>query len=133
MKNMAQTFLIFDFGSNEEVAQQARLTIDRWRQGFRLDKKLLVKFDRKEAGETGGGKAGVSSSGKKAGKEASKQEDGRILLLVRLDFSDHERLTNQRWLDRIPTETLFKDASPKVIRHADPEFAATAERFDALD
>ena len=46
---MAQTFLIFDFGKNEETAQQARHTIDRWKQGFRLDKKMLLKFDRKDA------------------------------------------------------------------------------------
>ena len=50
-KDMAQTFLVFDFGGNEESAQQARLTLERWKQGFRLDKKLLLKFDRQDVAE----------------------------------------------------------------------------------
>jgi hypothetical protein len=111
---MAQTFLLFDFGSDEEAAQQARHTVDGWRQGFRLDKKLLLKFDRKEDG-----------------KPDSK--NGVVRLIVRLDFSDHEKLSQQRWIDRIPGEEHFKGAHPKVIRPGDKEFAATAERFDALD
>jgi hypothetical protein len=117
---MAQTFLIFDFGSNEDAAQQARHTIDRWKQGFRLDKKLLLKFDRGTSGEAKDGK-----------KEAAESQP--IQLIVRLDFSDHERLSHQRWVDRIPGEAPFKDAKPKVVRHGDAEFAGTAERFDALD
>src|ERR1700730_7497855 len=51
-KSMAQSFLVFDFGSDEELAQQARHRVDGWKQGFRLDKKLLLKFDRSEAPET---------------------------------------------------------------------------------
>ena len=46
---MAQSILIFDFGSNEDAAQQARLKVDAWQQGFRLGKKILLKFDRKES------------------------------------------------------------------------------------
>jgi hypothetical protein len=117
---MAQTFLKFDFGSNEEAVQEARLRVERWKQGFRLDKKLLMKFDREEA-EAGGGEKQAPS------------ENGRIVLLVRLDFSDHEKLSQQRWLDRIPSEAPFRDAQPKVIRHGDAEFASTAERFENLD
>jgi hypothetical protein len=45
---MAHSFLVFDFGTNEEAAQQARHRVDRWKQAFRLDKKLLLKFDREE-------------------------------------------------------------------------------------
>jgi hypothetical protein len=115
---MAHSFLIFDFGSNEEAAQQARHRIEGWKQAFRLDKKLLFKFDRGEA------EAGQ--------KEKAASEDGRIVLLLRLDFSDHERLSHQRWLERIPAEALFRDAQPKVIRPGDAEFASTSERFDAL-
>ena len=48
MQGMAHSFLIFDFGNNEESAQQARHRIEGWKQGFRLDKKLQVKFERKE-------------------------------------------------------------------------------------
>ena len=48
IKCMAHSFLVFDFGGNEDAAQQARHRIDGWKQGFRLDKKLQLKFDRKE-------------------------------------------------------------------------------------
>src|SRR3989442_513882 len=45
---MPQSYLIFDFGANEEAAQQARHRIEGWKQAFRLDKKLLLKFERSE-------------------------------------------------------------------------------------
>ena len=82
---MAQSFLIFDFGTDEEAAQEARHRIDRWKQAFRLDKKLLLKFDREEREE----------------KKGNGTEGQRIRVIVRLDFSDHEKLSQQRWLDRI--------------------------------
>ena len=49
---MAHSFLIFEFGGNEETAQQARHKIEAWKQGYRLDKKLQVKFDRGEEATT---------------------------------------------------------------------------------
>ena len=121
---MAQTFLLFDFGGNEESAQRARHTLEGWKQAFRLDKKVLLKFDREEE---------EKSEGKKGEGKKAEDENGRVRILVRLDFSDHERLSHQRWLERIPKEEHFKDAHPTIIRHGDPAFAATAERFDALD
>lgn len=140
---MAQSFLIFDFGTNEELAQQARHKVDGWKQGFRLDKKLLLKFDRAEAPkeaeteeteEEPASKKGAKKSGKaaKAANAKEKEPEEKIQLIIRLDFSDHERLSHQRWLDRIPTEAPFKDAQAKIIRHNDAEFAGTAERFDSL-
>ena len=114
---MAHSFLIFDFGTNEEAAQQARHKVEGWRQGFRLGNKLMVKFDRGDE---------TSAEG-----DAAKQNGVKVM--VRLDFSDHEKLSHQRWLDRIPSEALFRDAKPKVLRQGDPEFASAAERFDALD
>jgi len=136
---MAQSFLIFDFGSDEELAQQARHRVDGWKQGFRLDKKLLLKFDRAEASgsEANPGaeeKTSASSRGKKSAKAASdaKNEQGKIQLIIRLDFSDHERLSHQRWLERIPSEAPFKDRHSKIVRQNDAEFAGTAERFDSL-
>lgn len=149
---MAQSFLVFDFGTNEELAQQARHKVDGWKQGFRLDKKLLLKFERAEAPETAGTpetpdtedteeeptpKKGAKKSGRaaksaKAANAKDKEPQEKIQLIIRLDFSDHERLSHQRWLDRIPTEAPFKDAQAKIIRHNDAEFAGTAERFDSL-
>ena len=40
-RDMAQTIMIFDFGTNEEAAQQARHKIEGWKQGFRLGEKML--------------------------------------------------------------------------------------------
>ena len=142
-QSMPQSFLVFDFGSDEESAQQARHKVDGWKQGFRLDKKLLLKFDRSaasEAEDNGGaksaaneGKKGAKSRGKEAGeKSAGKSAEEKIQLIIRLDFSDHERLSHQRWLERIPAEAPFKDAQPKIIKQNDAEFAGTAERFESL-
>src|ERR1039457_4832717 len=149
---MAHSFLIFDFGVNEEAAQQARHRIDGWRQGFRLDKKLQLKFERKEleakqdtASEPSPKEAKGSSQKEakprakpKAAGEADEEArsspaaQSEIRLIVRLDFSDHEKLSHRQWLERIPSEDPFKAAKPKVVRSGDPEFAATAERFDSL-
>jgi len=126
---MAYTYLIFDFGSNEEAAQQARHKVEGWKQGFRLGNKLLVKFDRGDEESTGSEESGKAAGGKKA----ASTEKQTLIVMVRLDFSDHEKLSHQRWLDRIPTEPLFRDAKPKVLRQGDPEFAGAAEKFDALD
>ena len=125
---MAHSYLIFDFGSNEEAAQQARHRVEGWKQGFRLGKKLLVKFDRGDEETSGAGNAGKPDA---ADKDASSEKQA-IVVMVRLDFSDHERLSHQRWLERIPSEELFRDAHPKVIRQGDAEFASAAERFEAL-
>jgi hypothetical protein len=153
MQGMAHSFLIFDFGGNEEAAQQAFHRIAGWKQGFRLDKKLQVKFERKEAeakpdaasaappkteksGAKGKAKAGAKSkSGGEPAAEAASAPDepAQIRLIVRLDFSDHEKLSHQRWIERIPTDELFKDAHPQIIRAGEPEFKPTSDLFDSLD
>jgi hypothetical protein len=145
---MAQSILIFDFGTNEEAAQQGRHKVDAWQQGFRLGKKILLKFDRKEsngsadAAATGDANETSAAKGKPAKKGSAKAKsasagDGKtaagVRLLIRLDFSDHERLTLQRWLDRIPSEEPFKSAKGETIRHGDASFAAAAELFESLD
>jgi hypothetical protein len=149
---MAYSFLIFDFGGDEDAAQQARHRIEGWRQGFRLDKKLQLKFERKELEakqEPTTEPASKSSKGSSKGKAAAKpkaksagvaeSEGGAnapsasgIRMIVRLDFSDHEKLSHQRWLERIPTEEPFKTAKPKVLRPGGPEFEKTEELFDSL-
>ena len=144
---MAHSFLVFEFGANEELAQQARQRLEGWKQAFRLDRKLLLKFDRSSPpgeveakgeaiGETKGAKK--SKKAEKAEKvekaeKGEKAEAEKIQLLVRLDFSDHEKLSHQHWLERIPSEDPFKAAKPKIVRSSDPEFAAIAEQFDSLD
>ncbi len=152
MQGMAHSFLIFDFGGNEEAAQQARHRIEGWKQGFRLDKKLQVKFERKESEAKSADSAPAPKSAKhaakgktkasaksKSGDESSSKADssavdpGQIRLIVRLDFSDHEKLSHQRWIDRIPIEEPFKDANPQIIRAGEPAFKATSDLFDSLD
>ncbi len=109
---MAQSYLIFNFGTNEEAAQQARHRIEGWKQGFRLGGKLMAKFDRQEPEKKNGGEL--------------------IRVIVRLDFSDHEKLSHHRWIERIPGEEPFKSASPEVIGRGDAAFEKTAELFDSL-
>jgi hypothetical protein len=109
---MAQSYLIFDFGANEQAAQQARHKLEGWQQAFRLGKKIQLKFERETPEKKNGGE--------------------HIRILVRLDFSDHERLSHHRWLDRIPGEEPFKSAAPQVVRPGDDGFASVTERFDAL-
>jgi hypothetical protein len=152
MQDMAHSFLIFDFGNDEETAQQARHRIEGWKQGFRLDKKLQVKFERKEpeansdaatatppktapkSGAKGKGKPGGKSKSKKdSGADDSQDDASQIRLIVRLDFSDHEKLSHQRWIERIPTEEPFKSAHPRIFRGGEPEFKATSDLFDSLD
>lgn len=130
---MAHDFLIFDFETNEEAAQQARHRVEGWTQGFRLGKKMLLKFEREEAKEAGNSAAKSAGSKKKsAAKENATEGAGRVRVLIRLDFSEHEKLSHQRWLDRIPTEEPFKVAKTEIVRQGDPEFDETAELFDSL-
>jgi hypothetical protein len=154
MRDMAYSFLIFDFGRSEDAAQKARHRIDGWKQGFRLDKKLQLKFERQEeetkplatpaASKPKPAKSESKAKGKQKAKDKSDDESGAktdsspaessdIRLIVRLDFSDHEKLSHQRWLDRIPTEEPFSTASPKIVRAGDPEFQKVSDLFDSLD
>ena len=112
---MAQSYLIFDFGGNEEAAQQAVHRVEGWKQGFRLGAKLQLKFERQTAEKPG-----------------SEDGGGQIRLFVRLDFSDHEKLSYTRWFERIPTEAPFKGLPIEIIRQGDASFAKTAETFGDL-
>ena len=141
---MAQTYLLFDFGADEAKVQQARHKLDGWRQAFRLDKKLQFKFDRGEnaAGEAAPaetpaklekGKAEKSKAKPKRSGEDAPEKNGNVKLIVRLYFSGHEKLSEQRWMKQIPSEEPFKGASPRVVPEGAPEFAETLQRFDSLD
>jgi hypothetical protein len=140
---MAQTILIFDFGTNEEAAQQARHKVEAWKQGFRLGNKILLKFERvenepKPAGDVDEAKPaqGKKAAAHKKSSAKDEKDDGtnaQVKLLVRLDFSDHEKLSHQRWLDRIPAEEPFKSAKAETLRHNDASFGKAAERFESRD
>lgn len=133
---MAHSYLVFDFGNDEETAQQARHKIEAWKQGFRLGNKLLLKFERADAesDETEGAAPKAAAAKKKSpAKDDKSDAAARVRLLVRLDFSDHEKLSQQRWLDRIPAEDPFKSVECEIIRPPDSDFEETAELFESLD
>lgn len=149
-------YIRFDFGTDEEKAQQARHKLEGWRQAFRLDKRVQYKMDRPESAASDealakpapaeksaktkekpakaapkGGKSSESAASKAPAKPDG-AANGKVGLLVRLYFSSHEKLSEQRWLARIPAEEPFKSASPRVINHDDPEFEATDQQFEAI-
>jgi hypothetical protein len=146
---MSHIYIKLDFGMDEEKAQQARHKLDGWKQAFRLDKKLQYKLERPElpAGEAAAKPesaekpaAAAKSKGKTKAKSGEPSEEkpiaaanGKVSLLVRLYFSAHEKLSEQRWVARIPSEEPFKSASPKVILHTDPEFEKADKQFESLD
>ena len=154
---MAHTYMVFEF-PNEEKAQQARHKLEGWKQAFRLDKKLQVKFDRGDevAAEAEGAAepeaesadepkkgAKAKSSAKSAksakSKKAEKSDDeesadsGPVKLFVRLYFSSHEKITEQQWFDRIPADDLFNVAHPHVIHEKDAAFGDTVKQFETLE
>ena len=133
---MPQSILIFDFGADEDAAQLARRKVEGWKQGFRLGNKMLLKFEREELDEKENDD-GAGESGAKQRKKTAKKEDdepvGRLRLFLRLDFSDHEKISHQRWLDRIPEEEPFKSATGETVRQGDAEFSKTSEIFESLD
>ncbi len=143
---MAQTYLLFDFGPDEEKVQQARHKLESWKQAFRLDKKLQYKLEREQSGVTTTSKADPEpakpdkpKSAKPKSKSSAKsaeptaENNGPVKLFVRLYFSGHEKLSEQRWIDRIPTEDPFKSASPRTVRESEPAFADVLKQFDSLE
>ncbi len=146
---MSHIYIRLDFGTDEEKAQLARHKLDGWKQAFRLDKKLLYKLDRPESPAREPSAKTVATenpapSPKAKGKSKDKPSasatekskspaDGKVSLLVRLYFSSHEKLSEQRWVARIPSEEPFKSASPKVIQQSDPEFENADQQFESLD
>ena len=161
---MAHTYLLFDFGTDEEKAQLARHKLEGWKQAFRLDKKLLYKLDRGEPAADSAAptaptapaepepkpamaSAKSSKSAKSAPKSKAKSKEspttqegptdtppanGKVSLVIRLYFSGHEKLTEQRWLNRIPAEEPFKDASPRLVHQGDAQFDELVQQFDSL-
>jgi hypothetical protein len=145
---MAQTYMLFDLGSDEEKVQQARHKLESWKQAFRLDKKLQYKLEREQPDTTSEAAAKVapaktekpkSAKAKSKSRSTSKSDEaenensGPVKLFVRLYFSGHEKLSEQRWLDRIPAEEPFKSASPKIIKETEPGFADVLKQFDTLE
>ena len=147
---MAHIYMQFDFGKDEEKAQVARHKLETWKQAFRLDKKLLYKFERisdgTSAAEPGATKPPApkedKSKPKSKGKAKTKEESApaaatpapseNVKLLLRLAFSNHEKLSEQRWVQRIPAEEPFQAAAPVVLKNGDSRFAEVEKQFEEL-
>ena len=127
---MAHTFLIFNFGTDEEAAQLARHRIEGWKQGFRLGKKVEFKFDRQSPEKNEKPEADDEDRPKSKKKES--EEEGKVRLVVRLDFSNHEKHLAQTWVDRIPADDAFKSVKSEVIHHNQSAFEKISELFDSL-
>jgi len=114
-----------------------------------LDKKVQFKFERTEPAVDGAApqaekpkeKGTVKGKAKGSGKAADQssgptsektEPTGDVKLLVRLYFSGHEKLSHQRWLDRIPAEEPFKSTACRTIKQDELEFAAFEEKFQNL-
>jgi hypothetical protein len=152
---MAHIYFSFDFGMDEEKAQQARHKLEMWKQAFRLDKKMLYKFERESDAEASSddgtekseetekaakkGKASKAGKSKSGGKKKEDEDDGgdaptgNVKLYLRLAFSGHEKMTEERLLKKIPSEQPFSELSPKAVRDADAEFGELEAKFDSLD
>jgi len=152
---MAHIYFSFDFGTDEEKAQLARHKLEMWKQAFRLDKKMLYKFEREsdaeassddgvaKSGETDkAAKKGKSSKAGKSKPDGKKKEDadgegdaptGNVKLYLRLAFSGHEKMTEERLLKKIPSEEPFSELSPKAVKDQDAEFGELEAKFDSLD
>ncbi len=145
---MAHIYMLFEFSKDEEKAQQARHKLETWKQAFRLDKKLIYKLERTPVAAIAGVASDdvkpakaikAKSKGKSAAKagtvtesEAPPASNEDIRLIVRLGFSGHEKLSEQRWVDRIPTEEPFREASPVVVKPGEAKFVDTEKQFEDL-
>lgn len=140
---MAHIYMQFDFGKDEEKAQVARHKLETWKQAFRLDKKLLYKFERSGDGAPAAAPVAAKTEKPKAkgkAKEKDKPKDEpaapasneTVKLLLRLGFSNHEKLSEQRWVQRIPTEEPFQAAAPLVLKPGDARFAEIEKQFEDL-
>lgn len=137
--DMARAFLLFDFAADEESARKARHRIEAWKQAFRLGNKVQFKLDRQSsAASDNSSKSGErQSKTKHAAAKEQRAPDAetaeRIRLLIRLDFSAHEKHLFQTWLERIPSEEPFKSIKPETIQRHAANFEQISELFDSLN
>jgi hypothetical protein len=92
------------------------------------------KTSEQKEGSHKGHKETDHKKGEHAAKSHKGKEDGAggVRLLVKLKFSDHEKLSFQRWLERIPGEEPFKSAEAEIHKADDAHAAKTEELFDSL-
>ena len=102
---------------------------------------MLLKFRREGSGDATAASAGEAAPPGKSNKKktttgdqqpAPDETSSNVRLMVRLEFSDHEKLTQQRWLDRFAAEEPFKSTKGETVRQGSAAFAETADLFESL-
>jgi hypothetical protein len=102
---------------------------------------LVYKFERIEPEEAGvdnesheqhDKKEKAHKKGEGKGKGQHGEPKASVKMLVRLAFSGHEKITEQRLLDRIPTEETLQGTSAKTVKPGDAEFEETEKLFEEL-
>jgi hypothetical protein len=114
----------FETGEKVEKAESAENTAKE------------VKAAKTGAGEKSKVKAKSKEPEKEPAKESTKTtfaSNGKVSLVVRLYFSNHEKLSEQRWIERIPKEEPFKSASPQIIRKDDAAFEEVDQEFESRE
>lgn len=118
---MFQSYLIFRFASEAHELRRARQQLESWRQAFRLGTRLQFKIDvNRVQTET------------QPGSEPTPPSSGDVELLVRLEFSPHERRSFERWVERLRREEPFRSALIRELDGRQPSFAEMEERFRLL-
>ena len=85
---MAHIYMQFDFGKDEGKAQVARHKLEIWKQAFRLDKKLLYKFERFSDGAPAAEPMGVKAATVKPEKSKGKSKGKLRTPIARHDALD---------------------------------------------
>lgn len=138
---MPIALLTFDFGADEEAAQQARHRLEAWRQALRLGDRVKFRFERHAPAPPGDAAPPMEKPKKKAGRKqdepeaqpaSAAPESERLRVLVRLEFSDHEKLSYHRWLERIPAEEPFRAAAKQMLSRGQEGFDEALRLFDEL-
>jgi len=127
---------MFDFGNDEEAAQRARHQLEAWRQAFRPGNKVEFKIERRSGEQKAKEGAAASESRKKGGRaeaETSAGRDERLRLIVRLDFSAHEKHLYRTWLERIQHERELQTAERQAVERGGEPFEEISELFRSLD
>jgi hypothetical protein len=148
---MAYIYMSFDFGTDEERAQLARHKLEMWKQAFRLDKKLLYKFERDEdqvaatdetteksekvakAGKSRKAEKSAKSKAKAGADKPAEASNGNVKLYLRFAFSGHEKMTEERMLKKIPSEEPFSGLPLKAVRDGEAGFGDLEAKFDSLE
>jgi hypothetical protein len=65
-------------------------------------------------------------------EKAAEEAPASVRLYIRLGFSNHEKLSYQRWIERIPSEEPFKDFQPAIVTAGSDAFQSTEELFESF-